>query len=511
MIQNVSFTETFIVGVGNMQIINKTKTRSSGNNASRTHYLLKTTHDRVADAGLAITDFYNDHMNDHLPAKLKSRVIRTMGAGLFMAFLLTLAPVSADFHPDSFEDRNNTALAAIFENERIVVVNGKLAQPSEHIYRYFYPKQVLVEEDLAIRSASYNELSAIDVPIANGLSGVDAPVAGELSGVDAPVADELSGVDAPITGELSGVDAPITGELSGVDAHITGELSGVDARITGKLSGVDAPVADELYVADAPIVGGLSGVDAPIFEELPGIGAPIFGWLSAFSNSLADSGAANAPAASFREVLARRNMLKIAKSTGVADIVDITDSIDTVDTTNVSDITGMISNETQQMTDDGSIQRGSEESVEYSEAEVIAGNVATQPSTATMSSAGYIWPAQGNLTSGFGYRNATVGSKNHKGIDICAKTGDPIYAAAAGEVIVSERSGSFGYYIQIQHDNGHVSLYAHCSSLIASVGDRVEQGQKIALMGRTGRATAVHLHFELKIDGVNVDPVLYLP
>jgi len=131
-----------------------------------------------------------------------------------------------------------------------------------------------------------------------------------------------------------------------------------------------------------------------------------------------------------------------------------------------------------------------------------------QPSTASTGS--YIWPAYGNLTSPFGYRNATVGSTNHKGIDICANTGDPIYAADAGEVTFSGLNGSFGNLVEIKHDNGHKTLYAHCSSLLVSVGERVAQGQKIALMGRTGRATAVHLHFELIIKGENVDPELYL-
>jgi len=129
----------------------------------------------------------------------------------------------------------------------------------------------------------------------------------------------------------------------------------------------------------------------------------------------------------------------------------------------------------------------------------------------TDSTGSYIWPAHGNLTSRFGYRSATVGSTNHKGIDICAKTGDPIYAADAGEVIVSGWSNSFGYVIEVRHDNGHITLYAHCSSLYVSVGERVKQGQVIAGMGCTGRANGVHLHFELKINGENVDPLPYLP
>ena len=141
----------------------------------------------------------------------------------------------------------------------------------------------------------------------------------------------------------------------------------------------------------------------------------------------------------------------------------------------------------------------------------VSVNSDKQPLDSTVSVGKYIWPADGNFTSGFGYRSANgVGSSNHKGIDICASTGDPIYAADGGEIIVSERSSSFGYYIELLHDNGHVTLYAHCSSLLVSVGERVAQGQRIALMGRTGRASAVHLHFELKINDENVNPVPYL-
>ena len=123
----------------------------------------------------------------------------------------------------------------------------------------------------------------------------------------------------------------------------------------------------------------------------------------------------------------------------------------------------------------------------------------------------YIWPAEGNLSSRFGYRRATVGSTYHKGIDITGRYGQSIYAAAGGEVIVSGWSNSYGYVIQILHENGHVTLYCHCRALLVSVGEQVVQGQEIAQMGRTGVADGVHLHFELLIDGVNVDPLPYLP
>ena len=135
----------------------------------------------------------------------------------------------------------------------------------------------------------------------------------------------------------------------------------------------------------------------------------------------------------------------------------------------------------------------------------------TAAGISTLTGSAYIWPADGTLTSRYGYRSASVGSSNHKGIDISGMYGDPIYAAAAGEVIVSGWSNSFGYVIHIQHDNGDVTIYSHCSALLVSVGERVDQGQDIAKMGKTGIASGVHLHFELLINGQNVNPQSYLP
>jgi len=145
----------------------------------------------------------------------------------------------------------------------------------------------------------------------------------------------------------------------------------------------------------------------------------------------------------------------------------------------------------------------------------VAGTVAAENlshSEPSPESAGaYIWPADGTLTSRYGYRSTSVGSSNHKGIDISGMYGDPIYAAAGGEVIVSGWSNSFGYVIHIQHDNGDVTIYSHCSALLVSVGERVDQGQDIAKMGKTGIASGIHLHFELLINGQNVNPQSYLP
>lgn len=147
----------------------------------------------------------------------------------------------------------------------------------------------------------------------------------------------------------------------------------------------------------------------------------------------------------------------------------------------------------------------------YVKTEAVAQVIAVGTSSTPKSTGSYIWPTIGNLTSDFGYRSVTVGSSNHKGIDICGDYGQDIVAADGGVVIYSGTMSGFGYLVQIEHSNGEVTYYAHCSELLVDVGDCVEQGDVIALMGRTGTASAVHLHFEVRVGGVPVDPLECLP
>ncbi|MDR0491549.1 MAG: peptidoglycan DD-metalloendopeptidase family protein [Oscillospiraceae bacterium] len=136
--------------------------------------------------------------------------------------------------------------------------------------------------------------------------------------------------------------------------------------------------------------------------------------------------------------------------------------------------------------------------------EVIA--VGTKPLTVSRGS--YVWPADSDrILSHFGPRNATVGSTNHKGLDIGGGVEKLIFAADGGEVIFSGWDGLFGNVVRIKHDSGDITLYAHCSLTLVSEGDKVYQGQKIAYMGKTGCATGVHLHFEIIENGVNIDPL----
>ena len=127
-----------------------------------------------------------------------------------------------------------------------------------------------------------------------------------------------------------------------------------------------------------------------------------------------------------------------------------------------------------------------------------------------LSTGTYIWPTEGTLTSYYGYRNISVGSSYHQGVDIAASTGTEIYAADGGVVIFSGTYGGYGYFIKIQHDNGDVTYYAHCSKLLKKSGEAVKQGELIAYMGNTGVSTGSHLHFELRIGGESsVDPLEY--
>lgn len=122
------------------------------------------------------------------------------------------------------------------------------------------------------------------------------------------------------------------------------------------------------------------------------------------------------------------------------------------------------------------------------------------------------WPAGGAFTSGFGWRRNPLGQRwrFHSGIDLAGDRGDPVYAAAQGRVLTAGWSGGYGRYIEIDHGFGITTLYGHCTRLLVSEGDVVRQGQKIGLMGSTGRSTGDHLHFEVHLDGAAVDPMDYL-
>ena len=118
----------------------------------------------------------------------------------------------------------------------------------------------------------------------------------------------------------------------------------------------------------------------------------------------------------------------------------------------------------------------------------------------------------GRLTSGYGMRKHPVlgRRRRHKGIDIAAPTGTPIYATADGQVTRADWFSSYGLYISIDHGGDLETRYAHLSKLSVADGERVKKGDLIGYVGSTGRSTGPHLHYEVRVDGVAVNPIPYM-
>ena len=130
--------------------------------------------------------------------------------------------------------------------------------------------------------------------------------------------------------------------------------------------------------------------------------------------------------------------------------------------------------------------------------------VGKPPKDAATGSGRFMWPTVGYWSRGF--------SRYHFGADIANRTGTPIYAADAGYVRLAGRdTAGYGLQIVIDHGNGFMTRYAHLSKILVKAGESVTRGQKIGLMGSTGRSTGPHLHFEIIKNGVRVNPVSYLP
>jgi murein DD-endopeptidase MepM/ murein hydrolase activator NlpD len=120
----------------------------------------------------------------------------------------------------------------------------------------------------------------------------------------------------------------------------------------------------------------------------------------------------------------------------------------------------------------------------------------------------FSWPVQGGIVrSPFGMRHG----RQHAGIDICAQSGSPIYAARDGVVAYSgHKFRGYGNVVMIDHRDGFTTVYAHNTENIVHEGDPVVRGQMIARVGATGNATGSHCHFEIRNDNVSVDPRGYL-
>lgn len=131
-----------------------------------------------------------------------------------------------------------------------------------------------------------------------------------------------------------------------------------------------------------------------------------------------------------------------------------------------------------------------------------------------MSALPVIKPVDGSLISGFGYRNHPIYkiSRMHEGVDFRGNTGDPIYATGDATVAFASRYSGFGNLVRLNHGDGIETAYAHLSRFAEAIapGRRVKRGDLIGYVGSTGLSAGPHLHYEIRVDGLPVDPLSYL-
>ncbi len=124
-----------------------------------------------------------------------------------------------------------------------------------------------------------------------------------------------------------------------------------------------------------------------------------------------------------------------------------------------------------------------------------------------------IWPIKGWITSGFGKRSSPLTGEpgRHIGVDIANEINTPIRATADGIVTYAGWEAGYGRLVAIEHGYGYTTRYGHCARIDVKVGDEVKRGQIIGYVGSTGRSTGSHVHYEVRMHGVPVDPEKYLP
>ena len=120
--------------------------------------------------------------------------------------------------------------------------------------------------------------------------------------------------------------------------------------------------------------------------------------------------------------------------------------------------------------------------------------------------------ASGWISSGFGYRKSPFTGRRefHKGLDIATHKGEPIVATADGTVVYAGKKGLLGNLVVVEHGYGMVTRYGHIHKFLKKPGDTVKRGDKIALVGSTGRSTGPHVHYEVRLNGIQVNPRKYI-
>lgn len=134
--------------------------------------------------------------------------------------------------------------------------------------------------------------------------------------------------------------------------------------------------------------------------------------------------------------------------------------------------------------------------------------ISPQEGTGGSGSWGFVWPAPRRAISGWYFHDPE--NPGHAGLDIAAALYDPLYAAASGTVSFAGSSGGYGNLVVIDHSDGWQSWYGHLSLLYVTEGQEVGQGEAIGAAGSTGFSSGPHLHFELRLEGNPMDPLVYL-
>jgi murein DD-endopeptidase MepM/ murein hydrolase activator NlpD len=123
-----------------------------------------------------------------------------------------------------------------------------------------------------------------------------------------------------------------------------------------------------------------------------------------------------------------------------------------------------------------------------------------------------IWPTQGWLSCGFGHRQSpfTGLREFHRGVDVATRRGTPVMAPADGVVIETGKDAGFGLFLRLEHGFSYKTFYAHLHEIVVKKGQKVRRGQMIARVGNTGRSTGPHLHYEIHLSGLPVNPIRYI-
>jgi murein DD-endopeptidase MepM/ murein hydrolase activator NlpD len=123
-----------------------------------------------------------------------------------------------------------------------------------------------------------------------------------------------------------------------------------------------------------------------------------------------------------------------------------------------------------------------------------------------------IWPTEGWVTSGYGQRTSPFTGRRqfHSGIDVASRSGMPVVAPARGRVVFAGKKGPLGRTLILDHGYGVRTTYGHNGKLHVKRGQEVERGEKIAVVGNSGRSTGPHLHYAVQVDGRRVNPMNYI-